>query len=213
VKAVKALGLETCATLGMLKEEQAQRLASAGLDYYNHNLDTSAEHYNEIITTRTYDDRLDTLENVRNSGLSVCSGGIIGLGETDEDRISMLHTLATMPRHPESVPVNALVRVKGTPLENQERVAIWEMLRMIATARILMPTSQVRLSAGREEMSVTEQAFCFLAGASSIFAGEKLLTTPNPDIDQDRMMFQLLGLKPRAAFKGQEQEMEAGKFV
>lgn len=213
VQGVNSIGMEVCCTLGMLTEEQAQRLKEAGLYAYNHNLDTSAEHYNEIITTRTYDDRLDTLENVRNSGLSVCSGGIIGLGETDEDRISMLHTLATMPRHPESVPVNALVRVKGTPLENQERVAIWEMLRMIATARILMPTSQVRLSAGREEMSVTEQAFCFLAGASSIFAGEKLLTTPNPDIDQDRMMFQLLGLKPRAAFKGQEQEMEAGKFV
>lgn len=212
VQGVNSIGMEVCCTLGMLTEEQAQRLKEAGLYAYNHNLDTSAEHYNEIITTRTYDDRLDTLENVRNSGLSVCSGGIIGLGETDEDRISMLHTLATMPRHPESVPVNALVRVKGTPLENQERVAIWEMLRMIATARILMPTSQVRLSAGREEMSVTEQAFCFLAGASSIFAGEKLLTTPNPDIDQDRMMFQLLGLKPRAAFKGQEQEMEAGKF-
>jgi biotin synthase len=213
VQGVNSIGMEVCCTLGMLTEDQAQRLKEAGLYAYNHNLDTSAEHYNEIITTRTYDDRLDTLENVRNSGLSVCSGGIIGLGETDEDRISMLHTLATMPRHPESVPVNALVRVKGTPLENQERVAIWEMLRMIATARILMPTSQVRLSAGREEMSVTEQAFCFLAGASSIFAGEKLLTTPNPDIDQDRMMFQLLGLKPRAAFKGQEQEMEAGKFV
>jgi len=213
VNGVNSLGMEVCCTLGMLTEEQAQRLKDAGLYAYNHNLDTSEDHYSEIISTRTYDDRLNTLENVRNSGLSVCSGGIIGLGETDEDRISMLHTLATMPRHPESVPVNALVRVKGTPLENQERVSIWEMLRMIATARILMPTSQVRLSAGREEMSVTEQAFCFLAGASSIFAGEKLLTTPNPDIDQDRMMFQLLGLKPRAAFKGQEQEMEAGKFV
>ena len=213
VRGVNSIGMEVCCTLGMLTEEQAHRLKEAGLYAYNHNLDTSAEHYNEIITTRTYDDRLDTLENVRNSGLSVCSGGIIGLGETDEDRISMLHTLATMPRHPESVPVNALVRVKGTPLENQERVAIWEMLRMIATARILMPTSQVRLSAGREEMSVTEQAFCFLAGASSIFAGEKLLTTPNPDIDQDRMMFELLGLKPRAAFKGQEQEIAAGKFA
>jgi len=213
VQGVNSIGMEVCCTLGMLTEEQAHRLKEAGLYAYNHNLDTSAEHYNEIITTRTYDDRLDTLENVRNSGLSVCSGGIIGLGETDEDRISMLHTLATLPRHPESVPVNALVRVKGTPLENQERVAIWEMLRMIATARILMPTSQVRLSAGREEMSVTEQAFCFLAGASSIFAGEKLLTTPNPDIDQDRMMFELLGLKPRAAFKGQEQEIAAGKFA
>lgn len=213
VQGVNSLGMEVCCTLGMLTEEQAQRLKEAGLYAYNHNLDTSAENYENIITTRTYEDRLETLENVRKSGLSVCSGGIIGLGETDEDRVSMLLTLSTMPRHPESVPVNALVRVKGTPLENQERVAIWEMLRMIATARILMPTSQVRLSAGREEMNVTEQAFCFMAGASSIFAGEKLLTTPNPDIDQDRMMFQLLGLQPRAAFKGEAVEMAAGKFA
>ena len=213
VAGVNAIGMEVCCTLGMLTEEQAQRLKAAGLYAYNHNLDTSEEFYDEIITTRTFNDRIETIENVQKSGLSVCSGGIIGLGETDEDRIGMLHTLSNMAKHPESVPVNALVRVKGTPLENQERVSIWEMLRMIATARILMPMAQVRLSAGREEMSVTEQAFCFLAGASSIFAGEKLLTTPNPDIDQDRMMFELLGLKPRAAFKGQEQEMEAGKFV
>jgi biotin synthase len=213
VHGVNSIGMEVCCTLGMLTEEQAQRLKNAGLYAYNHNLDTSEEHYGEIITTRTYDDRLNTLKNVQKSGLSVCSGGIIGLGETDQDRISMLLTLSTLSRHPESVPVNALVRVKGTPLENQERVSIWEMLRMIATARILMPGSQVRLSAGREEMSVTEQAFCFMAGASSIFAGEKLLTTPNPDVDQDRMMFQLLGLHPRAAFKGQENEMAAGKFV
>jgi biotin synthase len=213
VQGVNSLGMEVCCTLGMLTEEQAQRLKEAGLYAYNHNLDTSEDNYENIITTRTYKDRLDTLENVRNTGLSVCSGGIIGLGETDEDRISMLHTLATLPSHPESVPVNALVRVKGTPLENQEKVSIWEMLRMIATARILMPTSQVRLSAGREEMSLTEQAFCFLAGASSIFAGEKLLTTPNPDIDQDKMMFELLGLHPRAAFKGHEKELAAEKFV
>lgn len=212
VAGVNALGMEVCCTLGMLTEEQAIRLKEAGLYAYNHNLDTSQEFYEEIISTRTFDDRVETIENVQKSGLSVCSGGIIGLGETDNDRIGMLHTLSNMSRHPESVPVNALVRVKGTPLENQERISIWEMLRMIATARILMPMSQVRLSAGREEMSVTEQAFCFLAGASSIFAGEKLLTTPNPDIDQDRMMFELLGLRPRAAFKGQEQEMAAGKF-
>ena len=212
VAGVNALGMEVCCTLGMLTEEQAIRLKEAGLYAYKHNLDTSQEFYEEIISTRTFDDRVETIENVQKSGLSVCSGGIIGLGETDNDRIGMLHTLSNMSRHPESVPVNALVRVKGTPLENQERISIWEMLRMIATARILMPMSQVRLSAGREEMSVTEQAFCFLAGASSIFAGEKLLTTPNPDIDQDRMMFELLGLRPRAAFKGQEQEMAAGKF-
>jgi len=213
VTGVNALGMEVCCTLGMLTEEQAVRLKEAGLYAYNHNLDTSEDFYEEIISTRTFDDRVETIENVQKSGLSVCSGGIIGLGETDNDRIGMLHTLSNMSHHPESVPVNALVRIKGTPLENQERISIWEMLRMIATAHILMPMSQVRLSAGREEMSVTEQAFCFLAGASSIFAGEKLLTTPNPDIDQDRMMFELLGLSPRAAFKGQEQEMAAGKFV
>lgn len=212
VKGVNDLDMEVCCTLGMLTEDQAHRLKEAGLYAYNHNLDTSEANYENIITTRTYDDRLNTLENVRKSGISVCSGGIIGLGETDEDRISMLETLANLPQHPESVPVNALVRVKGTPLENQERISIWEMLRMIATARIIMPASQVRLSAGREEMSITEQAFCFLAGASSIFAGEKLLTTPNPDVDQDKMMFQLLGLNPRNAFKGQEREVIAEKF-
>jgi biotin synthase len=213
VKGVNEIGMEVCCTLGMLTESQAERLKEAGLYAYNHNLDTSSEYYDQIITTRTYDDRLETLENVRKTGISVCSGGIIGLGETDMDRIAMLHTLSTLPQHPESVPVNALVRVKGTPLENQERISIWEMLRMIATARILMPTSQVRLSAGREEMSITEQAFCFLAGASSIFAGEKLLTTPNPDVNQDKMMFELLGLHPRNAFKGEEREIAAEKFV
>jgi len=213
VQGVNSLGMEVCCTLGMLTEEQAQRLKEAGLYAYNHNLDTSEENYENIITTRDYQDRIDTIDNVRNTGISVCSGGIIGLGETDQDRIAMLHTLANMPKHPESVPVNALVRVPGTPLEDQKRITLWEMLRMIATARIIMPLSQVRLSAGREEMSIEEQAFCFMAGASSIFAGEKLLTTPNPDVDQDRQMFQLLGLQPRAAFKGQENEMEAGKFV
>jgi biotin synthase len=187
----------------MLTKGQAQKLKDAGLYAYNHNIDTSPDFYEQIITTRTYDDRLDTLENVREAGLSVCSGGIIGLGEDDTDRIGMLHTLATLVEHPESVPVNALVAVKGTPLENQERVSVWEMVRMIATARILMPKAMVRLSAGRLEMPIVEQAFCFMAGANSIFAGDKLLTTPNPDVDQDKAMFELLGLYPREAFKAQ----------
>ena len=201
VEQVNGLGLEVCCTLGMLNEYQAERLKQAGLHAYNHNLDTSAEHYGEIITTRTYDDRLNTLEHVRKAGLSVCSGGIIGLGETDVDRVAMLHTLATLPAHPESVPVNALVPVAGTPLAEQPRVSVWEMLRMIATARILMPTTMVRLSAGRQEMPVTEQALCFLAGANSIFSGEKLLTTPNPGFDEDQQMFALLGLTARKSFK------------
>ncbi|MBF9252593.1 biotin synthase BioB [Pontibacter sp. 172403-2] len=205
VKGVNDLGLEVCCTLGMVNEYQAERLKEAGLYAYNHNLDTSEDNYASIITTRTYDDRLNTIDNVRKAGISVCSGGIIGLGETEEDRIGMLYTLSTMEQHPESVPVNALVPVKGTPLENQPRVSVWEMVRMIATARILMPKSMVRLSAGREAMDVTEQALCFLAGANSIFTGEKLLTTPNPDFDQDRAMFQLLGLKPRKSFKEETQ--------
>lgn len=203
VKGVNALGLEVCCTLGMLTESQAEKLKDAGLYAYNHNLDTSEEHYEDIITTRTYDDRLKTIENVRNAKISVCSGGIIGLGETVEDRIGMLHTLSTMPEHPESVPVNALVPVERTPLENQERVSVWEMVRMIATARIIMPKAMVRLSAGRVRMSVEEQALCFMAGANSIFAGDKLLTTPNPGEDNDKAMFQTLNLKPRAAFKGE----------
>lgn len=201
VKGVNALGLEVCCTLGMLTEQQATRLKEAGLYAYNHNLDTSDEHYGDIITTRTYKDRLETLDNVEKAGLSVCCGGIIGLGETDDDRIKLLHTLATREQHPESVPVNALVSVKGTPLEGREKVAVWEMVRMIATARILMPKAMVRLSAGRNEMSFEQQALCFLAGANSIFTGEKLLTTPNPDFDADKEMFQLLGLKPRESFK------------
>lgn len=212
VKGVNSLGMEVCCTLGMLSKEQAERLKEAGLHAYNHNLDTSEGHYAEIISTRTYQDRLDTLEHVRETGINVCSGGIIGLGETNEDRITMLHTLSNLPKHPESVPVNALVAVEGTPLENQEKVSIWDMLRMIATARIIMPASQIRLSAGRQEMSVTDQAMCFMAGASSIFAGEKLLTTPNPDVNQDKEMFDLLGLKPMAAFKGQCREQEANAF-
>ncbi len=202
VKGVNQIGMEVCCTLGMITEDQAQRLKEAGLYAYNHNLDTSAEFYDDIITTRTYDDRLETLENVRKTGISVCSGGIIGLGETDEDRMGMLHTLSTLPEHPESVPVNALVAVEGTPLENQKRVSVWEMVRMIATARILMPKAMIRLSAGRLEMPVAEQALCFMAGANSIFAGDKLLTTPNPEVDQDQQMFQLLNLKPRPSHKG-----------
>ena len=201
VKGVNGLGLEVCVTLGMLTPEQAQQLKDAGLYAYNHNLDTSEEFYKEIITTRTYQDRLDTLENVRNAKISVCSGGIIGLGEGEQDRIGLLHTLSTLPEHPESVPVNALVPVEGTPLEDQERVSVWEMVRMIATARIIMPKAMVRLSAGRVRMSMEEQALCFLAGANSIFAGDKLLTTPNPGVVQDAEMFQVLQLKPRMAHK------------
>jgi len=208
VKGVNEMGMEVCCTLGMLTEEQAHKLAGAGLYAYNHNLDTSKEYYDEIITTRTYDDRLNTLDNVRKAGVTVCCGGIIGLGETHEDRIKMLHTLSTMPQHPESVPINALVRIEGTPLQDNPKVDIWDMVRMIATARILMPATMVRLSAGRTEMSVAEQAWCFMAGANSIFAGDKLLTTPNPSFDEDNQMFQLLGLKPRVAFK-EEKKLEA----
>jgi biotin synthase len=185
----------------MLTQDQADKLKEAGLYAYNHNLDTSEEYYSDIITTRTYDDRIDTLENVRKAKLSVCSGGIIGLGEKIEDRIGMLHTLSTLPEHPESVPVNALVPVAGTPLENQPRVPIWDMVRMIATARIIMPKAMVRLSAGRVQMTMEEQAMCFMAGANSIFAGDRLLTTPNPDADQDKLMFETLNLKPRESFK------------
>lgn len=201
VKAVNEMDMEVCCTLGMLTETQAQRLADAGLYAYNHNIDTSEENYENIISTRTYDDRLNTIKNVRKANLTVCSGGIIGLGETKEDRVGMLLTLANLPQHPESVPVNALVPVKGTPLANEPRIPIWDMVRMIATARIVMPKSVVRLSAGRNEMSTLEQAFCFMAGASSIFAGDKLLTTPNPAFADDMAMFELLGLKTRDAFK------------
>ena len=205
VKGVNEMGMEVCCTLGMLNEDQAKRLADAGLHAYNHNLDTSSEYYGEIISTRTYDDRLTTLDNVRKAGVTVCCGGIIGLGETHTDRIRMLHTLATLPQHPESVPVNALVRVKGTPLENNPKVDVWDMIRMIAAARILMPSTMVRLSAGRAEMSHAEQALCFMAGANSIFAGEKLLTTPNPSFEEDNELFHLLGLKPRIAFKEEKE--------
>jgi len=204
VKGVTELGMEVCCTMGMLTEEQAKKLYDAGLYAYNHNVDTSKDYYSDIITTRTYSDRLETLDNVRKAGISVCSGGIIGLGETHEDRIGMLHTLATLPQHPGSVPINALVRVKGTPLQDNPKVDIWDMVRMIATARIIMPASMVRLSAGRNEMSVAEQALCFMAGANSIFSGDKLLTTPNPAFDDDKAMFDLLGLTPREAFKDEK---------
>ena len=198
VKGVNDLGLEVCCTLGMLTEEQALRLQEAGLYAYNHNLDTSEEYYDEIISTRKFDNRINTINNVRKAGITVCSGGIIGLGEKHIDRISMLLTLATMPKHPESVPVNALARVKGTPLEDLPKVAIWDMVRMIATARIIMPASVVRLSAGRIEMTEEEQAWCFMAGANSIFTGESetLLVTPNPGLTEDMAMFKNLGLKP-----------------
>lgn len=198
VNGVNELGLEVCCTLGMLTESQAERLQDAGLYAYNHNLDSSKDYYKEIISTRTFDDRLSTLQHVRKAGITVCSGGIIGLGETHADRINMLHTLATLPKHPESVPVNALARVKGTPLADLPKVDAWEMVRMIATARILMPQSMVRLSAGRAEMSTEEQSWCFMAGANSIFTSEseELLVTPNPRLEDDRKMFSLLGLKP-----------------
>jgi biotin synthase len=201
VKGVSTMGMEVCCTLGMLTPEQATKLKDAGLYAYNHNLDTSEEHYDKVITTRTYDDRLETLDNVRSAKISVCSGGIIGMGESHGDRVGMLHTLANMAEHPESVPVNALVPVDGTPLEAQPRVSVWEMVRMIATARIIMPKAMVRLSAGRVRMNTEEQALCFLAGANSIFAGDKLLTTPNPEVNADKEMFQVLNLKPRQSFK------------
>jgi biotin synthase len=201
VKAVNEMDMEVCCTLGMLTEHQAQRLADAGLYAYNHNLDTSEENYSNIIGTRTYDDRLNTLKNVRKANITVCSGGIIGLGETVEDRCGMLHTLVNLPQHPESVPINALVAVKGTPLENQQPVEIWEMVRMVATTRIVMPKTVVRLSAGRQQMSLEGQAMCFLAGANSIFTGEKLLTTPNPEFDEDMEMFRIFGLTPKTPFQ------------
>jgi biotin synthase len=193
---VRALGLESCATLGMLTADQAQELKAAGLDYYNHNLDTSAEFYGSIISTRTYADRLDTLEAVREAGLKVCCGGIIGMGESAADRAQLLRTLANLPQHPESVPINQLVRVAGTPLADAAAVDPFDFVRIIAVARILMPAAHVRLSAGREEMSDELQALCFMAGANSIFYGEKLLTTGNPDVERDRNLFLRLGLAP-----------------
>jgi biotin synthase len=200
VEGVKALGLESCATLGMLDEAQAQRLKSAGLDYYNHNLDTSPEFYGDIISTRTYRDRLDTLSHVRDAGIAVCCGGIVGMGEARTDRVGMIATLASLPAHPESVPINMLVRVEGTPLGTPHSVEAaldpFEFVRTIAVARIAMPASVVRLSAGREDMSEETQALCFLAGANSIFYGPRLLTTPNPDRDRDLALLDKLGLVP-----------------
>jgi biotin synthase len=196
VEGVKALGLETCATLGMLTAEQAARLKASGLDYYNHNLDTSPEFYGAIITTRTYQDRLDTLEHVRAAAIHVCCGGIVGMGETLDDRIGMIATLASLPVHPESVPINMLVQVEGTPLAGAQRLDPLDFVRTIAVARICMPASVVRLSAGREDMSEETQALCFLAGANSIFYGPKLLTAPNPGRDRDMALLDRLGLRP-----------------
>jgi len=198
VSGVKELGLETCMTLGMLKQEQAKTLKQAGLDYYNHNLDTSREYYGDIITTRTYDDRLETLKHVRDAGMNVCCGGIVGMGEDRSDRAGLLYELATMPKHPESVPINLLVQVEGTPLQNIDELDNFEFIRSIAVARILMSASYVRLSAGRENMNDETQALCFFAGANSIFYGEKLLTTPNPEADKDMQLFARLGLQTEA---------------
>ena len=199
VRAVRALGLETCATLGMLKPEQAATLKAAGLDYYNHNLDTSSEFYGQIIKTRTYQERLDTLSAVRAAGIKVCCGGIVGLGESEQDRAQLLRTLANLPEHPESVPINQLVKVPGTPLAQGPPVDPFDFVRTIAVARLLMPRAHVRLSAGREAMSDELQALCFLAGANSIFYGEKLLTTGNPDVERDQQLFARLGLAAEAA--------------
>ncbi|EMD1654447.1 biotin synthase BioB [Pluralibacter gergoviae] len=197
VQGVKAMGLEACMTLGTLSESQAKRLGAAGLDYYNHNLDTSPEFYGNIITTRTYQERLDTLDKVRDAGIKVCSGGIVGLGETVKDRAGLLLQLANLPTPPESVPINMLVKVKGTPMENNEDVDPFDFIRTIAVARIMMPSSHVRLSAGREKMNEQTQAMCFMAGANSIFYGCKLLTTPNPEEDKDLLLFRKLGLNPQ----------------
>ncbi|MEM8764749.1 MAG: biotin synthase BioB [Bacteroidota bacterium] len=200
VRTINKLDMEVCCTLGMVTENQAQRLAEAGLYAYNHNLDTSEEYYKEVISTRGYEDRLETIDNVRKTNVTVCSGGIIGMGESKEDRAGMLVALSTLDPQPESVPINALVAVEGTPMENEKPVEIWEMVRMVATTRIVMPKTQVRLSAGRTEMSREGQAMCFFAGANSIFAGDKLLTTPNPDVNADMDMFRKLGLVAQKPF-------------
>ncbi|MFT5604079.1 MAG: biotin synthase [Paracoccaceae bacterium] len=211
VKGVKELGLETCMTLGMLTDGQAQELAEAGLDYYNHNLDTSPEYYGEVITTRTYQDRLNTLSNVRNAGLKVCSGGIVGMGEDVSDRAGLLIQLANLPEHPESVPINMLVRVEGTPLADEADLDPFDFIRTLAVARIMMPVSHVRLSAGREEMNEQMHALAYFAGANSIFYGEKLLTTPNPEANKDLKLFERLGIKPeeRGVEHSDEQEQAA----
>jgi len=199
VEEVKALGMETCVTLGMLEDGQAQQLKDAGLDYYNHNIDTSEDYYKEVITTRTYQDRLDTIDTVRNAGINVCSGGIVGMGEASDDRAKMLQTLANMEHPPESVPINKLVQVKGTPLDGAEAIDSLEFIKTIAVARILMPTSQVRLSAGRSDMTDEMQAMCFFAGANSIFYGDQLLTTENPEESADHQLFKRLGIYPAMA--------------
>jgi len=213
VRTINKLDMEVCCTLGMITENQAQRLAEAGLYAYNHNLDSSEEYYKEVISTRGFKDRLNTIENVRKTNITVCSGGIIGMGETIEDRAGMLVALATLNPQPESVPINALVAVEGTPLENQKPIEIWYMIRMVATTRIIMPETQVRLSAGRTQMSREGQAICFFAGANSIFAGDKLLTTPNPDVNEDMKMFATLGLNPQKPFtkKSQPKTVEASE--
>jgi len=200
VRTINKLDMEVCCTLGMITENQAKRLAEAGLYAYNHNLDTSEEYYKEVISTRGFEDRLQTIENVRKTNVTVCSGGIIGMGESIADRAGMLVALASLNPQPESVPINALVAVEGTPMEDEKPVEIWEMIRMVATTRIVMPDTQVRLSAGRTQMSREGQAMCFFAGANSIFAGDKLLTTPNPDVNEDMKMFDMLGLIPQKPF-------------
>src|SRR5690554_526324 len=208
VEGVKSMGMETCMTLGMLTDSQAQRLAEAGLDYYNHNLDTSPEYYGEIITTRSYSDRLATIDNVRKAGMKVCSGGILGLGESQSDRVGLLMQLANMPVHPESVPINMLVKVEGTPSDKEDDVDPFDFIRMLAVARIMLPASHVRLSAGRELMNDQTQALAFLAGANSIFYGEKLLTTANPSANKDQELFQRLGIKPEPYAAAQERAEE-----
>ncbi|MFT4851358.1 MAG: biotin synthase [Sediminicola sp.] len=211
VRTINKLEMEVCCTLGMITENQAKRLAEAGLYAYNHNLDTSEDYYKDVISTRAYQDRLDTIGNVRKTNVTVCSGGIIGMGEKLEDRAGMLVALSSLSPQPESTPINALVAVEGTPMEDIEPISIWDMIRMVATTRIVMPHTQVRLSAGRTEMSREGQAMCFFAGANSIFAGDKLLTTPNPDVNDDMEMFKLLGLEPMKPFvkKAQPATVEA----
>ncbi|AXG73579.1 biotin synthase BioB [Flavobacterium arcticum] len=211
VRTINKLDMEVCCTLGMITENQAKRLAEAGLYAYNHNLDTSEEYYKEVISTRGYEDRLQTIDNVRKTNVTVCSGGIIGMGESVEDRAGMVVALASLNPQPESVPINALVAVEGTPMEEEKPVEIWEMIRMVATTRIVMPETQVRLSAGRTQMSREGQAMCFFAGANSIFAGDKLLTTPNPDVNEDMKMFEMLGMIPQKPFTkvSQPQTVEA----
>jgi biotin synthase len=205
VQEVNNLGMEVCCTLGMMNENQAKRLKNAGLFAYNHNLDSSPEFYSDIISTREYEDRLNTIENARKAGITVCSGGIIGMGEAVEDRVGLLMSYMKMENPPESIPINALVAVEGTPLEDQKPIEQWEMIRMVATTRIVFPEAIVRLSAGRTKMNMEGQALCFMAGAGSIFAGDKLLTTPNPEFNEDKAMFDILGLIPKEPFKDSEQ--------